>query len=467
VPWAEIHRLLNTAAVRVSLRYALLYAVFAGGALGAFYWATSDYLDAQLQAGLKEDFQSLRDRMEVAGSNALVALIAARTEGAKADGRYYLLENGNGDVLAGNLLLWGDEADMPPLDGHVHVVWLDDEMIPSYGEDEDAYWPVIGTTFPDHSRLLVARSVYRSEQLQQYSLAALVALLGIIVFLALTMGVFLGRSILRRIDVITATTSEIMTGDLSRRVPIIGRGDEFDALSIRLNLMLERVETLVDEMREVTDNIAHDLRSPLTRLRNRLEVTLLEPRGKDEYMQAMEQSIQDVDKLMATFNVILQTAQADAGTIRAAMETVDLSRLLVELGELYTPLVDEQSLRLTVDVPPGITLIGNRGLLAQAIGNLIDNAVKFTPAGGEIHLAAARSGPGVTLFVADTGPGIAPADRGQVTKRFVRLDGARSTPGNGLGLSLVEAIVRQHGAILTLDDNQPGLLVTITFPPPP
>ena len=299
--------------MRVALGYALVYALLAGSVLAAFYWAASRYIDAQLDAGLREDFQSLRDRYQRSGLTGLQALMQARLESASTEGRFYLLADRDGVKLAGNLTGWPPE-DPLPLSGDVQVVWVEDDIIPDPSYRDDAYWPVIGTEFPDGTRLVVARSIQQSEELHVYSLYALYTLLGVLVILALTMGLLMGNNLLRRIDRITTTAESIMAGDLGQRMPVSARGDEFDSLSERLNDMLDRIEQLVQGMRTVTDNVAHDLRTPLNRLRNRLEVTLLEPRDITEYRHAMENAISDAEQLLRTFNAILQISRADSGT---------------------------------------------------------------------------------------------------------------------------------------------------------
>jgi HAMP domain-containing protein len=273
----DLTRLADTTAVRIALRYVLIYVLLVGAALAVFYWATGRYVDAQLYAGMQEDFQLLRARYDQDGSEGLASLMRSRSESAAAEGRFYLLVDRDGRTLAGNLLGLPPE-DPLPLDEEVHVVWVEDDIIPLNSYDDDAYWPVIGTVLPDGSRLIVARSVENAEALQLYSLYALLALLAVIVFLALTMGLLIGSSILKRVDAISDTARQIMAGKLGQRMPVSARDDEFDNLSQRLNQMLERIEQLLTGMREITDNVAHDLRSPLTRLRNRLEVTLLQCR---------------------------------------------------------------------------------------------------------------------------------------------------------------------------------------------
>ncbi len=389
----DLIRLTRTTAVRIALRYVLIYVLLVGAALAVSYWTTGRYIDAQLYAGMEEDFRVLRDRYDRDGSEGLARLMHSRSEAAAAEGRFYLLVDKDGRTVSGNLLGLPPE-DPLPLDGQVHVVWVEDDIIPLASYDDDAYWPVIGAVLPDGSRMLVARSVANAEALQLYSLYALFALLAVIVFLALTMGLLIGSTILKRIDAISDAAQHIMAGNLGQRIPVSARGDEFDNLSRRLNQMLERIEQLLTGMREITDNVAHDLRSPLTRLRNRLE---------------------------------------------------------------------DAALDLKVDADQPVTVTGNRNLLAQAIGNLLDNAIKFTPRGGTVRLRAAVAPDGSEISVSDSGPGIRAGDRQRVLERYVRLDAAGTTRGNGLGLSLVAAIARQHGARLLLEDNSPGLRAVIRF----
>jgi len=458
----KAHRLLRTTAVRIALRYAFVYAILVGIALAAFYWATGHYVDAQIRAGLREEFQMLHQRYATGGLEALSRMVASRSEAAQSEDRFYLLVDKGGRKLAGNLLGWPPE-DPLPLDARVHVVWVEDDIIPGDHYRDDAFWPVIGLELPDGVRLAIARSMGQVEAFQMYSLYALLGLLIVLVSLAVTMGLFLGWHILKKIDGISHTARDIMEGDLSRRMPVSSRGDEFDELSDRLNRMLQRIETLLVGMREVTDNVAHDMRGPLTRLRNRLEVTLIERRDEAAYRDAMQQAVKDADSLVRTFNTALQVAQADAGTLRAAMEPVDIAALTRELGQLYSPAAEDAELQLAVSADERIMVRGNQDLLAQAVGNLLDNAIKYTPRGGNILLQACKTDSGVEIRVADSGPGIPPQQRSRVAERFIRLDAARHTPGNGLGLSLVDAIARQHGATLELRDNRPGLAAVLAF----
>jgi signal transduction histidine kinase len=287
--------------------------------------------------------------------------------------------------------------------------------------------------------------------------------LSVAVLLSLVLGIVIGRALLARMDAVGRTASAILRDDLAQRVPLDGRNDEFDALATRLNAMLDRIQQLVRGLRETTDNVAHDLRRPLARLRNRMEITLLEPRSAEEYRAALQEGIQDADGLIRTFNTLLDIAQAEAGQNRSDRGPVNLNDLAHDLAELYGAAAEEHGLDFELEVVPGLTVSGSRELLARALGNLLENAIKYTPAGGRVRLEACVHDGAAELRVSDTGPGIPEVERAHVLERFVRLDAARSAPGNGLGLSLVRAAAAAHGAQLLLEDAAPGLRVRLRF----
>jgi signal transduction histidine kinase len=287
---------------------------------------------------------------------------------------------------------------------------------------------------------------------------------GLMILLGLAGGVLISRNFLARLDVINKTSRQIMGGDLTLRVPTSGTGDEFDDLSGHLNRMLDRIERLLHGMREVSDNVAHDLRSPLNRLRNRLELAGMRQPPDSETARDIDAAVQETDRLIATFNALLLIAEAEAGSVRETMEDFRLDEVIQGIGELYGPLADEKHLRFSVEIPAGGAFIhGNRNLVSQALANLIDNAIKYTPAGGSVTVTLNNAAETSALTVADTGPGIPPEDRARVTDRFVRLESSRNSPGTGLGLSLVAAVARLHDAELVLGDNNPGLRATLIF----
>ena len=262
-------------AVRLALRYAIAYTVVMGLLLAALFWTSSRYVDSQLEAGLEQELYALTGKFESGGLQQLALAVSQREEHGLEEGRYYLLVGRDGTRIAGNLLAWPPDSNIP-YDGKVHSVWVEDDVIPGTRYDDDAYWSVIVRELPDGSRLLLSRSVRQAEDLQESMLYLMTFILVMAVLLALAMGVTLGRTILGRMDTISRAAGEIMAGDLSRRVPESGRNDEFDTLAGRLNSMLDRIQKLIKGIREVTDNVAHDLRSPLSRMRNRLEITLLD-----------------------------------------------------------------------------------------------------------------------------------------------------------------------------------------------
>jgi signal transduction histidine kinase len=262
---------------------------------------------------------------------------------------------------------------------------------------------------------------------------------------------------------VSETAGRIMHGDLAQRVAVSGTGDVFDQLAATLNAMLDQIERLMAGMRQVSDNIAHDLRTPLSRLRTRLEVALLEPPDSVRYAEVMRETIAEADALLGTFNALLSIAEAEAGARREALQELDLAAVVRSVAELYEPLAEENGAHLAVDAAEAVPVHGDRHLLAQAAANLVDNALKYAP-GGEVRLTAERHGGEALLTVADRGPGIPADKRDSVFDRFVRLEASRSTPGKGLGLSLVRAVARLHGGAVRLEDNHPGLRAVLALP---
>ena len=284
---------------------------------------------------------------------------------------------------------------------------------------------------------------------------------------------FVARRVLKRIDDINTSAHGIMAGDLTRRLPVSGSGDELDRLAEGLNQMLGRISELMEGLQEVSDNIAHDLRTPLTRLRNHAEAALAFGGDAAAYRLALEKTIEESDGLIRIFNALLLIARAEAGGDLGPPQPLDVGEAAKSVAELYEPIAEEEGVALTVRVEEGLRVRGNRELIGQAIANLVDNALKYgapnKDVGGaeakpEVVITARRVGKSVVLTIADRGPGIEPADRARVLDRFVRLEGSRSRPGSGLGLSLAAAVARMHGGTVELEDNQPGLRVRLTLP---
>jgi hypothetical protein len=268
----------------------------------------------------------------------------------------------------------------------------------------------------------------------------------------------------------TETTRTIMAGNLSGRLPVNGSEDELDRLAVNLNAMLERIEALLKGFKEISDNIAHDLKTPLTRLRNRCEEALRIGKGESEYRAALHSTIEESDNLIRTFNALLMIARAESGQASTPMTEFDAAVIARGVGELYDPLADDKGLALKVEASLPVPLKGNRELVTQALANLVDNAIKYGGAakpavnGAEIVIKAQSEGDRILLTVSDSGPGIAEADRGRVVERFVRLEQSRTEPGSGLGLSMASAVARLHGGELKFADNHPGLKVVLVLP---
>ncbi len=457
------HSLLKTSVVRMSLRYTLLYALLLALLYAVLYLSSLRYIDAQLEERLASEIDALVDVYNVSGLDELRMTIENLKSEGMEQGRFYLLAEKDGLPVAGNLTKWPHEANVLIDSQDIQNIWLDDDIMIGDFYINDAYLPAAARKLPDDSRLLVAYGIEQDNLLRELS-ENLKESFGAAILFMLLLSFTLGKAILRRVETINQTASEIMSGDLSRRIPLSKRHDEFDHLAQRLNEMLDRIEGVLRSMRDVTDNIAHDLKSPITRIRNRMEVLLLqEQRTEEEYREALAQTIKDADFIIKTFNAVLQTAQADAGTMYAEFSLVDLSRLVREVGELFAPSAEDAGLDFRTEHQESVFIKGNCDLLGQAICNLLDNAIKFTPRNGQVSLELVTTSSGADIIIADTGPGIPTHEYERVRQRFVRLDTSGQTTGNGLGLSLVDAIVRQHGASLLFDDNNPGLRAIIRF----
>ena len=448
--------LLQTQAFRIVLVYVLLFAFSVTALLFFTYWNTRRTLDDQTDQIIEAEITGLREEYQHFGLPGLVETVRART--LHQGQALYMLSDNKHHVLAGNLAFWPQVSEMG------RVVEFDYER-PVDGKLEARRARGRVLLVPGDFMLLVSQDVHDRYLTERMFTTTLPWTVLLILLLGTAGGALIGRNMLRRLDAINRTSGEIIAGDLTRRVPLAGSGDEFDALAENLNRMLDRIERLMKGMREVTDSVAHDLRTPLNRLRNRLEESVARLNASGAQAGEIERAIAETDQLIATFNALLLIAETDAGTTRATMSPLDLGEVAADVTELYEPLADEKKISLTLLPGPPAGVEANRSLVAQALANLVDNAIKYTPAGGQVRIATAVSDEGVDLSVSDTGPGIPLADRPRVTERFVRLEASRSSPGTGLGLSLVAAVAHYHGAELVLEDSAPtGLKAVLRFP---
>lgn len=458
-------KLLKSRTFRLVLVYVSLFAVALAALLGWLYTSTSSSVTRQIDATIDAEITGLAEQYYQLGTIGLQRAIDRRVADDKNGRAIYLLAGPDFRRLAGNLKRW--PTARPDSEGWVNFAI---KVAGAKGEDERfgraRIFRLGGRVY-----LLVGHDIRERIRVAAQIEEALIGGLAAILALTLLGALLVSRALLRRIDAINTTSREIVAGDLSRRIPVSGSNDEFDQLAGNLNAMLEQNQTLLIGMKQVTDNIAHDLRSPLGRLRTRLEGLLSGKAGKAETRREIERAIAEADDLLKTFSALLSIAQIEAGTERGRFETVDLGEVVRDIAELYQPLAEDKGLELTQtgagQPAPPAPVRGNRDLLSQALANLADNAIKYTPAGGKIHLDLRRDGGRLILVVRDNGPGIPAEARTRVLDRFYRLESSRSTPGSGLGLSLAAAVTKLHDGTLTLDDNAPGLIVRLSFPPDP
>ncbi len=453
IRFVQQRNLLNTTTFRLVLIYLALFVTSAIALLGYVYWNTAGFLARQTDEAVQAEITGLAEQYAQGGLGQLVHTVIQRSRDPRQN--LYLVVDVRGNILAGNLDKRPD-ATLGP-DG-----WLDFEY-----QRRTMEGPKLHTArarafdLTDGSFLVVGRDIQELRSIEQLITTSLAWAIALTVAFGLVGGVIISRNMMARVDQINQTSRNIMRGDLSQRVSVMGSGDELDQLAESLNNMLDQIESLMVGMREVTDNIAHDLRSPLNRLRTRLERALIQPGTNEDVRHELERSISDADQLLTTFNSLLAIARAEAGSQRDMMSRIDLSELVRDATELYVPVAEEAGIECSVDIEEGLSVFGSRELLVQAIANLMDNAIKHgnlpTGRAPEMTVSAGREGADVWVSVSDNGPGIAERDRKRVLDRFVRLEVSRNTPGSGLGLSLVAALAHLHNGDLTLEDARPGL----------
>lgn len=445
--------LFRTSTFRLALFYSGLFSVSGLLLLGLLYWLTLGFIYRPFDDRIRAESRDLLALDQRQGRPALVETIGTR--GRDSRGYFDLLVDARLHPIAGTLESW-------PYAVAIHDGWVefaaDDAGARAATSQASQDIRALVTMLPDGSRLLVGRDMHDLRESRELVFAAFGWIIAGMIGVGLAGGWVVSRNVMRRVDAINRTAGDIMRGDLRARMPTTTRGDEFDQMSANINRMLDRIEALMAGMKQVSDGIAHDLRSPLTRLRGRLELALLSQSDAAQYRGAIEDAIAETDNLLGTFVALLSIAEAEAGAARQKMTPVDLGSLIRDVADLYEPLAQAKGIFLNIALdPPSLTLHAERHLLAQALVNLVDNAIKFTPGGGTIALEAKGAPDHVDIAVRDRGSGIPEADRRRVAQRFVRLDNAKDIQGSGLGLSLVAAVAKLHDGELILDDNRPGL----------
>jgi signal transduction histidine kinase len=451
-------KLFRTTTFQLSLVYLTVFALFAAFLLGYFAWNTRRLFTEQINATIEAEVSGLGEQYRSGGIRQLVKAIESRS--AQPGASLYLVTAAAGEALAGNV-------GYMPTGTLERLGWAETEYrrLDNPSMSREALVRVF--QLPGGFRVLVGRDLEDREKVHNIVMSAGRWSLALVVVLGLAGGFYVTRRVLRRVDAMTETTRTIVEGDLSGRLFVAGTGDELDRLAENLNAMLERIEALMRGLQEVSDNIAHDLKTPLTRMRNRAEEALRVATSEADYRAALERTIEESDALMRTFNALLMIARAESGHTRDDMADFDAAEIAGGIAELYEPLAEEKGLALKVEAPGPITVRGNRELVSQALSNLVDNAIKYAvPDGteGAILVTAENNDARVLLTVSDNGPGIPEADRPHAVERFVRLERSRSQPGSGLGLSLAAAVARLHGGELILTDNYPGLKAIIALP---
>ena len=462
---SRLLQLWRTTTVRLTAVFMLLFVIFSILLLTFLAYQSSIQIQQQQTRAIDREVEAI-ERIDQRQGVRGVVFAVARLASVPGPGIYYLGDN-SGLQIVGNI----DNIPANVLENE--GIFSFDYTSPGFDQQDttaegpEGYAVVRSVVLSSGLRLVVGRDVVERRGFTVIVLQGfLYAVLGILVF-SLLAGIITSRRVLKRIDSINATSAKIMSGNLGERVPVTRANDEFDALATSLNAMLDRIESLMQGLKQVTDNVAHDLKTPLTRLRTKAEVAL---RDTDPQAQraALETTIRESDKLIGTFNALLMIARAEAGAPSGAFADVDVSAVAADLAELYEPAAEEQGLALTTDIAPDVHLRANRELIGQALVNLVENAMKYYEPtegkSGKVEIAVRAENGRVRIEVSDNGPGIPEADRQRVKERFVRLEKSRTEPGSGLGLSLVDAVARLHKGELRLEDNAPGVRAVIDLP---
>ncbi len=449
----RLPRVFRTASFRLAALYALLFGASVAVLGAAVLWTTRSALEQQLRARVEGEVTALQDELGAGGLERLVARVREHARSTRA--LEYLVEGADGRRLAGDLPSPGPRLGWVELRAH--------DPVPDGDGDGDERVRALAVRLDGGALLVVGQDLTRVDEVDEAILGAFGWALALTVLLAIGGGLILSAGFLRRIDAITRTAEAIVDGDLTQRVPVRGTEDDLDRLARTLNRMLDRIGELMEGLRQVSSDVAHQLRTPLTRLRQALESARSSASSLADYRGAIDGAVVETDAVLETFAALLRIAQIEAGTRRAGFRDVDLGAVAESVVEAFAPAAEDDGKTLRASTSPGVQVRGDRELLTQLLANLVENAIRHTPAGTHVEVAVTATPTGAAVVVTDDGPGIPVEERERVFSRFHRLERSRSIPGSGLGLSLVVAISDLHRARIDLDDARPGLRVTIAF----
>jgi signal transduction histidine kinase len=447
-------KLLRSAPVRYGIAFAVLSTLVMGALLAVIYWGMLSLLEQHLEQSIEDQIQVLRNDLAKDGREAMLELVHQHVQKQHDSPVHFLVQDSVGNVLAG---------DLPPMRAVEGWQQLSVSLSTKWRGNGQRTLRALGVMLDNNTFVLVAHDTKDLVESRELIVRSFGTALAVTAVLTLGGGLIIGVALLRRVDAASRAAATIMGGDLSHRIPVAGSGDEFDMLAKDLNRMLSRIEELMENLRHVSSDIAHDLRTPLGRLRQRLEACRIKQRSPAEYEAVVDAAIEDTDTILRTFDAMLRIAQIEAGASRSRFVNVDLGRVAENVVEAFSAVAEDDGKTLNAQIEAGVTVFGDRELLTQMLANIIENALRHTPTGTTVDVHVSGRLPGAMLIVSDDGAGIPANQRERVLGRFHRLDASRSTPGSGLGLSLVAAVAKLHDAKLVLEGNQPGLRVTVTF----
>jgi len=450
--------LFRTSIFRLTALYVCLFSLSVGVLFAIVGYVTRSSMHAQISATVRREASTLAEYDATRGSELVTALVRQRL--ATGTFSYFLLQDANGQLFAGNI----GPVDRAPGLRDLTIHRLHYPGRPEKGEEDEPRDAIgYGIELADGGFVLVANDAERIVQAESAIETAFIVAGSASVLLAILGGIALSGSFLRRIEMVNRTSHEIMSGQFNARIPVRNGNDELDRLAINLNAMFDRIQNLMESLKQISSDVAHDLRTPLSRLRQTLEIARMSAKNVEEFRAATDAAVAEADAILETFTALLRIAQIESGLRRKGFARVDLSAIFVLMADTYGLVAEDSGHKLKADIEPGIEILGDRELLLQLGSNLVENALRHTPEGSTIELELHRHVEDVVAVIADDGPGIPAPERSKVFRRFYRLESSRTTPGNGLGLALAAAIAELHDAQITLSDNEPGLRLTLHF----